>query len=96
MLESEFQSQLIKKLREKFPGCVVLKNDPNYIQGFPDLTILYRKRWAVLEVKKGKDAPHQPNQDYYIPMLNSMSYAAFIYPENEEEILRELELALQR
>lgn len=96
MLESEFQSQLIKKLREKFPGCVVLKNDPNYIQGFPDLTILYRKRWAVLEVKKSKDASHQPNQDYYIPMLNSMSYAAFIYPENEEEILRELELALQR
>ena len=45
--ESKFQSELIKELYELFPGCIVLKNDANYIQGFPDLTILYRPFWAV-------------------------------------------------
>ena len=91
MKESEFQSELIKELKEEFPGCVVLKNDPNYIQGIPDLIVLFRDKWAVLEVKKNQDAPHQPNQDYYISLMNEMSFARFIYPENKEEILNELQ-----
>ena len=91
MKESEFQSELIKELKREFPGCMVLKNDPNYIQGIPDLLILYKDRWAVLECKKEENAPHQPNQDYYISLMNGMSFAKFIYPENKEEILDELQ-----
>ncbi len=92
-LESKFQARLIKDLKIIFPGCIVLKNDPNYIQGIPDLTILYRDRWATLEVKQSEKARHQPNQDYYVDTMNVMSYSRFIYPENKEEILYELQQA---
>lgn len=91
MLERKFQSELIKELKKRFPGCMVLKNDANYIQGFPDLTILHKDRWAVLECKKGEKEKHQPNQDYYVEKLNGMSYSAFICPENKQQIMRELE-----
>jgi 3-hydroxymyristoyl/3-hydroxydecanoyl-(acyl carrier protein) dehydratase len=95
MLENKFQSDLIKELKEMFPGCVVLKNDPNYIQGFPDLTILYFNKWAVLECKKSEDEPYQPNQPYYVDKLDNMSFSRFIYPENKEEVLYELQQAFQ-
>ena len=91
-LENQYQASLIKKLTAM--GCKVFKNDPNYIQGVPDLMVLYGPRWAALEVKKSKSANHRPNQDHYIGVLNSLSYAAFVYPENEEEILDELQQAL--
>lgn len=74
-----------------FPGCIVLKNDPNYIQGIPDLSIFWNDKWAMLEVKKEADAPHQPNQDYYVNKANNMSFSRFIYPENKGEVLRELQ-----
>lgn len=87
MRESKFQAELIKDLKELFKGCVVLKNDANYIQGFPDLLVLYKGYWAALEVKASEGASHQPNQDYYIDILDDMSFAAFIWPGNREEIL---------
>ena len=93
MRESQFQARLIVKLKNLFPGCVVLKNDPNYIQGFPDLTVFYHEHWACLECKKSEYEPHQPNQDYYVGYLNELSYARFIYPENEKEVLDELQCA---
>lgn len=95
MRESKYQAGLIKRLRVRFPGCVILKNDPGYLQGVPDLIILFNKHWAMLEVKKSADAPARPNQPYYVHMLKSMSYAAFIYPSNESEILSELEQAFE-
>lgn len=94
MLESEFQAKLIKEIKYRFPGAIVIKNDPNYIQGLPDLTILFRDKWATLECKRDKGAKHQPNQDYYISEMKKMSYSAFVYPENKEEILNELQQAL--
>ena len=90
-LESRFQADLVKELKELYPGCVILKNDPNYIQGFPDLTILYKDKWAVLETKRGERENHQPNQDYYVEKLDGMSYSSFIFPENKEKVLNELE-----
>lgn len=93
--ENKFQAELIQELKQQYPGCVVLKNDPNYIQGFPDLTILYKKKWAALECKRGEDETHRPNQDYYVDKLNNMSYSAFIFPENKEKILNELEQAFK-
>ena len=95
MLERNYQSKLIQKLEKKLSGCLVLKNDTNYLQGIPDLLILYKDRWAMLEVKRSANESHQPNQDYYVDMLDHMSYAAFIFPENEEEILSEVQRALQ-
>lgn len=93
-LESVFQAELIKELKALLPGCVILKNDANLVQGIPDLLVLYRNRWAMLEVKASATASHQPNQDYYVDLLNEMSYSAFIFPENKEEILREVYSAL--
>lgn len=90
MVESEYQSRLIKKIEKMLPGCLVLKNDPNYIQGIPDLSVLYNNKWAFLECKMVKDASHQPNQDFYISQANRMSFGQFIYPENEKEILDKL------
>lgn len=91
MLEKQFQSKLIKELKEKYPGAVVLKTDPEYIQGFPDLLILWQKYWAALECKR-KDKSHvQPNQEFYVDYLNQMSFAAFIKPENKEEVLNAME-----
>lgn len=93
--ESDFQTQLIKEIEQTFEGCMVFKNDPTYRQGFPDITILYKKRWACLECKKSEKEKHQPNQDYYVEELNKMSYSNFIYPENKEEVLGELQRALK-
>lgn len=90
MTENEYQQKLIKKLRRMFPGCVILKNDSEYLQGIPDLVIFYGNKWAMLEVKASERARHQPNQDYYVDLLNRMSFAAFIDPSNETEILDEL------
>lgn len=91
MLEKNFQAKLIKEIKKRLPGCIVLKNDPNYIQGMPDLTILYKDKWATLECKKNSRAIEQPNQDYYVGLMNEMSFSRFINPENKEEILDELQ-----
>lgn len=93
MLESKFQANLIKKLKEEYPGCMVLKNDSSYLQGVPDLLVLYNDRWASLEVKKNANARHQPNQDYYVGKMDEMSFSRFICPENEEEVLSDLRRA---
>lgn len=93
MLESKFQSQLIKELKNRFSGCMVLKNDAGYIQGFPDLTVLYNNKWAVLECKRSATESFQPNQKFYIQKLNEMSFSRVIYPENKEEVLDELQHA---
>lgn len=89
--ESQFQANLIRDIKAAYPGCVVLKNDANYLQGFPDLLILHKDKWAALECKRGKDAHKQPNQAYYVDMLKKMSYASFICPENREEVMNELQ-----
>ena len=94
-LERDFQSKLIKEIKEKFPGCVVMKNDSSYIQGIPDLTVLYRDKWAALEVKRSKTASHRPNQEYYVGMMDEMSFARFICPETKETVLDEMEHAFR-
>ena len=91
MVESRFQSGLIKELKERFEGCIVLKNDATYKQGIPDLLVLYNDKWAALECKRTANAKHQPNQDYYVERMNTMSYASYICPENKKEVLNDLE-----
>ena len=94
-LESKFQKELMDKIRSEYPGCVILKNDSGYIQGIPDWTILYEDKWAVLECKREANAKKQPNQEYYVDKLNSMSFSRIVYPSNEEEVLRELREAFK-
>lgn len=89
-LESKFQKELMDEIRSLYPGCVIIKNDSSYIQGFPDWTILYEDKWAVLEAKREEKATKQPNQEYYVDRLNDMSFSRFVYPENKEEVLNEL------
>lgn len=93
--ESKFQRKLINELHDTFPECIVLKNDPGYIQGFPDLTIFFGNKWAALEVKKSAHAHHQPNQEYYVSKLNEMSSAFFVYPENKDEVIETLKRYFQ-
>lgn len=94
MKESKFQKEIIDEIKTRFPDAIVMKNDPNYIQGIPDLTILSGNKWATLEIKKCKSAAHQPNQDFYVDTMNKMSFSAFIFPENKEEVMNELAHAL--
>lgn len=92
-MESDFQADLIKVLRRLFPGCIVLKNDANYLQGVPDLLILWLNRWAALEVKKSPKSDVRPNQLHYIRQMDRMSFAAVINPENKDSVLGDLQRA---
>ncbi len=91
MLERDFQAGLIAELKRMFAGCIVLKTDADYIQGIPDLLILYNDKWAMLECKRSANAKRQPNQEYYVDKANAMSFSRFVYPENKEEVLHELQ-----
>lgn len=93
MTEAVYQAKLIRKLEKMFPDCVILRNDPQSQQGLPDITILFEKVWAALEVKASGSASRRPNQEYFVEQLDNMSFAAFVYPENEEEVLNALQEA---
>lgn len=96
MLESVYQRKLILELDRRFPGCVVLKNDTDFRQGMPDLLLLWRDRWAMLEVKPRRPMSSddfEPNQEWYLAKFDEMSFGACIYPENEMEVLDDLQQA---
>lgn len=95
MTERQYQAKLIRKLEQMFPDCLILKNDSGLKQGILDLLILWRDKWASLEIKASPDAAVQPNQDYYVEKLDGMSFAAYIYPENEKEVLSALQQAFE-
>ncbi len=94
-LERDFQANLIRELKALFPGCMIMKLDSGYIQGIPDLLVLYKNKWATLECKKFAGAKKQPNQEYYVGRMDEMSFSRFICPENKEEVLHELQKALR-
>lgn len=95
-LESKFQKDLIDEIKQRYPGAVALKNDSSYIQGFPDWTILYEDKWCVLEAKRERGAKKQPNQEYYVDQLDKMSFSRFVYPENKDEVLEDLDRLFKR
>lgn len=90
MLESGFQDKLRDELKSRYPDSLIFKMDQ--IQGIPDMLVLYKDKYAFLENKKSAKAKHQPNQDYYVEKLNNMSFARFVFPENKDEVLRDLDL----
>jgi hypothetical protein len=95
MLENRFKTKLIKEIEDLFPGCMVLHLDANEYQGIPDILILYKDKWAALEGKQYAGARQQPNQAYYIDLMDEMSFARIIHPGNKEEILNELQQAFR-
>ena len=95
MLVSQFQAKLIKELKKRFPGCIVMKSDSGYLQGIPDLLILYNDKWASLECKQSAGAKRQPNQEYYVGKMDEMSFSRFVCPENKEEVLHDLQQSFE-
>lgn len=96
MLESEWQPLLNKELKRVLPGCFIIKLDANQVQGIPDQLVLWEDRWAILETKRGFRARKQPNQDYYVDLFGSMSFSAFVSPDNLDEVLDALQTAFRR
>lgn len=94
MDENAFQRKVIRRLKDEFPECVVMKQDASYKQGIPDLVIFFHDKYAMLECKKSQTASHQPWQDYYISKFNKWAYASFVYPENVDQVFGELKEAL--
>lgn len=94
MDESRFQKKLIRELKRNYPGSYIFKNTAK--QGYPDLVMLYKDKWATLEVKASATATHQPNQDIHVKRMNDMSFSSFIYPENKEDVLNALALHMGR
>lgn len=95
-LERDYEPRLMERIQNMFPGCLILKNDSSYRPGVPDRIILFGTAWGVLEVKREEptsESDWQPNQPYYLRLMNNMSFAAVIYPENEEEVLDALRQA---
>jgi hypothetical protein len=88
--EAAYQKVVTDKLAVMFPDCLIMLNDPRARQGIPDILILWGCRWAMLEVKRSEDAPIRPNQEYYVEHYAGMSFASFIYPEIEADVLHDL------
>ena len=91
MNEAAYQRKLVNKIKCLLPGCHIQRNDPEENQGIPDLLILFEDQWAMLEVKVSSTADEQPNQNYFVDRFNQMSFAAFIHPQNEEQVLHDLQ-----
>lgn len=92
-LESEFSFELKEELKHRFPGCFIIRLDPQQFQGIPDLLILWRNCWAILETKRGLKSVRQPNQEYYVGMFDEMSFSDFVHPLNYREVLDDMERA---
>lgn len=97
-LERDFQAEFIKKLREEYPQAIILKNDSSYQQGILDWLILEGPYWAMLEIKRKKPtraSDWRPNQPWFLAKAAEMSFAACVYPENEQEVLHALRSTLR-
>lgn len=95
MKENAFQKKIIKRIKSGFPKSIILKNDSTYIQGIPDLLILNKSKWAMIEIKKHNKSIFQPNQEYYLDLFNKMSFARMISQDNYEEVIKDVEQFLQ-
>lgn len=89
--ENSYQEGLKKRIKARFKHAIVAKMNPNDIQGIPDLVVIFKKHWALLECKRHEDAARRPNQEFYVDFYNKWSFASFINPDNEEEVLNAME-----
>lgn len=94
MLESEIKADFKQCIKDNiFYGDMVHLVEPKtYQRSEPDLYILgHGRKWAAIEFKTAVDADRQPQQDRRMAILNHMSFARFVYPDNAVEVLDELE-----
>lgn len=98
-LERDFQTDLVREIKRRFTNSFVLRIDPSKVPGtptgFPDILVLWNNHWFALECKRTSNSRKRPLQDHYISKLNEMSYAAFIFPENKEEVLNAIQQTFQ-
>ena len=52
-------------------------------------------KFNLIECKKSQQASKQPNQEYYVKQMDGMSFSRFVYPENKEAVLNELQQAFK-
>lgn len=90
-----FKTRFIKRIKRECPFAVVLLTDPGYLQGVPDILVLVEDYWFCFEVKAAKGSRRQPNQTWWVDKLDDMSFARFVYPENEEEVILGFQRALE-
>lgn len=93
--ESVFQAKIIKWLKEQ--GCYVIKNSAvsGVPTGCPDIVFFKGKFYGFIEVKRSVKAPFQPLQKETLVKLDAWSWARAVWPENWEEMQKELALILQ-
>lgn len=91
MRESEFRTKFLHDFKKLSPDIIIEFANANRRNGIPDVIIFYKKKHARLETKKSKDASKRQLQEYYIEYFNKQGiYAAFLMPENKEEVFNEL------
>lgn len=96
MKESAIQKKIIDEIKVRLPGAIVIKNDARYIQGYPDLSIHYKDKYALLETKRASNSSKRPNQDYYISKAKQDgAFASFINFDNKDAVLDEMERSLK-
>lgn len=95
MLEKDFQAKIIRFLKSQ--GCVVIKYQQNATTkaAFPDILFLKEGFWGAIEVKKSKTSKCRPGQKEMVAKLDDWSWAKIVYPENFEEIKKELSVMLK-
>ena len=93
-LESEFKKDFLFRLKNQ----MLLRQIPikfihtrPHHRSFPDVIVLCGKKWAGLEFKRSANASAQPNQSFYVDLFDEMSFARFVYPDNAEDVLNDLE-----
>ncbi len=91
MLENLFKKYVKKRIIDRFPNLDLDFITPTN-RSMPDMIIIAPIVWAALEFKRSEGASLRPNQDYHIMRLNEKGYATFVFPENVEEVLDELEI----
>lgn len=95
-LEAETQAAFVKRLRKSFERVLILKNDSGYLQGIMDLTVILPGAIIFIEVKPYVGAPYEPNQEYYLDLVQQFGFfSCTLTPENEEEVFRAIQ-ATQR
>lgn len=89
--ESDFQSKIIKWLRSKKCFVYKMKADATTQRGVADLFFTYQDKHGFLEVKKSAKAPFRAGQKEFLAEHSKFCLAVAVYPENWQEIKREIE-----
>lgn len=91
MAEKSFQNTVVKWLRQKGCYVLVLTASPGIPDGMTDVLALFDGGgWAALEIKGSAKAKFQPLQRPTIAKLDKMFFSRAVYPENWEEVKKEL------